>query len=134
MMNKELKKLSRKELVDIIYQMKKKEEELESEIASLKEALEEKRMRLSVAGSIADAATTITNIFSAAQMTADLYLREISCMKEDAERECAEILEENKRMAARLDAQYAADYKKWQQLREEIKALENAANGNQVRG
>ena len=134
MMNKELKKLSRKELVDIIYQMKKKEEEMEAEIASLKEALEEKRMRLSVAGSIADAATSITNIFSAAQMTADLYLREISCMKEDAEKECAEKLEENKRMAARLDAQYAADYKKWQQLREEIKALENAKNGNQVRG
>ena len=94
MISKELRKLSRRELVDIIYQLKKNEQEKQAEIAALEEALQEKRIRISVAGSIAEAATDITQIFSVAQRAADLYLHEISCMKADAERECAKIIEE----------------------------------------
>ena len=71
MVTKELKKLSRRELVDIIYQLKKNEQEKQEEIAALEEALQEKRIRVSVAGSIAEAAADITQIFSAAQQTAD---------------------------------------------------------------
>ena len=68
MINKELKKLSRRELMDIIYQVKKREQLIQEEIASLQEALQEKRIRLSTAGSIAEAAAPISNVFSAAQM------------------------------------------------------------------
>ena len=127
MISKELKKMSRRELMDIIYQMKKNEQQMQEEIASLQEALQDKRIRLSVAGSVADAAASITNVFSAAQMTADLYLREIACMKEETEKECAARIEEAKRTVAKImsdgEKQYAelrlryqADYKKWQQL------------------
>ena len=76
-MEKELRKLGRRELVDVIYQMKKNEERLQEEIAALQEALEEKRIRISEAGSIAAAAADITKIFSSAQETADMYLSEI---------------------------------------------------------
>ena len=127
MISKELKKMSRRELMDIIYQMKKNEQQMQEEIASLQEALQDKRIRLSVAGSVADAAASITNVFSAAQMTADLYLREIACMKEETEKECAARIEDARRTVAKImsdgEKQYAelrlrhqADYKKWQQL------------------
>lgn len=99
MIGKELKRLSRRELVDIIYQLKKNEQEKQSEIAALEEALQEKRIRISVAGSIAEAATDITRIFSTAQKTADLYLHEIAAMKADTEKECAKMLEEAKKQA-----------------------------------
>ena len=100
---------------------------MQEEIASLQEALQDKRIRLSVAGSVADAAASITNVFSAAQMTADLYLREIACMKEETEKECAARIEDARRTVAKImsdgEKQYAelrlryqADYKKWQQL------------------
>ena len=82
-MNNDLKKLSRRELVDVIYQMKKNEDELLEQISALEASLEEKRIRLSSAGSIAEAAVDITNVFSAAQSTADLYLQEIQVMKEE---------------------------------------------------
>ena len=82
MINKELKRLSRRELVDIIYQLKKNEQAMQEEIESLKTALQDKRIRISSAGSIADAAMSMTDVFSAAQMSADLYLREIAQMKE----------------------------------------------------
>ena len=135
MINKELRKLSRRELMDIIYQMKKNEQQLQEEIVSLQEALQEKRIRLSTAGSIAEAAASITNVFSAAQMTADLYLQEISCMKEETEKECTKMIEEatetvariysdgEKRCAA-LSARYQVEYKKWQRIQATLRALE----------
>ena len=64
MISKELKRLSRRELVDIIYQLKKNEQQMQEKIAALEEALQEKRIRVSVAGSIAEAAADITNLFS----------------------------------------------------------------------
>lgn len=42
MISKDLKKLSRRELMDIIYQMKKNEQQMQEEIASLQEALQER--------------------------------------------------------------------------------------------
>jgi cell division septum initiation protein DivIVA len=134
MISKELKKLSRRELMDIIYQMKKNEQQMQDEITSLQEALQEKRVRLSTAGSIAEAAASITNVFSAAQKTADLYLHEISCMKEDTQKECTKIIEEANKTVARiysdaekryavLNERYQIDYKKWEQLQSEIEML-----------
>lgn len=99
MISKDIKKLNRRELVDIIYQLKKNEEQMQAKIAELEEALQDKRIKLSVAGSIAEAAMDVTNVFATAQRAADLYLHEISCMKADAERECAKIIEEARKEA-----------------------------------
>ena len=110
MISKDLKKLSRRELMDIIYQMKKNEQQMQEEIASLQEALQEKRIRLSTAGSIAEAAASITNVFSAAQMTANLYLQEISCMKEETEKECAKKIEDANRTVAKILSDGAKQY------------------------
>lgn len=127
--------MNRRELMDIIYQMKKNERQMQKEIASLQEALQDKRLRLSVAGSVAEAAASITNVFSAAQMTADLYLQEISCMKEETEKECeakiedanrtvAKIMSDGEKKFAELKLRYQAEYKKWQQLHAAVKTLE----------
>ena len=96
MISKEMRKLSRRELVDVIYQLKLNEERLQEEIAALQEKVDEKRIRVSVAGSVAEAAMDITQIFATAQTTADLYLQEIACRKAEAEAECAKLLEETR--------------------------------------
>ena len=135
MISKELKRLSRRELVDIIYQLKKNEQERQEEIESLKTELQDKRIRISTAGSIADAAMSVTSVFSTAQMTADIYLREISCMREDADRECAKKIEEAEKRVRDiladgekkfdiLKAAYKREYVKWQQLKSEVETLE----------
>ena len=102
MIKRELKRLSRRELIDIIYQMKKNEQHMQEEIASLQEELQEKRIRIETAGSIADAAVSIAAVFTAAQTAADLYLQEISCMKEEAEQESKRIIEEANKAAGKL--------------------------------
>ena len=135
MISKELKRLSRRELVDIIYQLKKNEQDMQEEIELLKNELQDKRIRISTAGSIADAAMSVTNVFSTAQMTADIYLREISCMREDADRECAkkfeeaekrvrDILADGEKKFDILKAAYKREYVKWQQLKSEVETLE----------
>ena len=107
MFQKELKKLSRRELVDIIYQLKKNEQQLQEEIDTLRKELVDKRIRLSVAGSIAEAAVTITDVFSSAQKTADLYLDEIACMKKDTEEACARMIADAKKQAEEILAESA---------------------------
>ena len=139
MISKELKKLNRRELVDVIYRLKKNEEQMQEQIAALEAELQDRRIHLSVAGSIAEAATDITCIFSVAQSTADLYLREIASMKEDTEKECEKMIEEARKKVAKiladgqkqydaLAARYRTDYQKWQQLRAEIAKLEGTAS------
>lgn len=135
MASKGLKNLSRRELIDIIYQMKKNEQEMQEEITALQSALQEKHIQVSEAGSIAEVAASITNILSAAQATADLYLQEISRMKTETEIEQRNLLDitfglkenilaENEKQCEILRARYEADYAKWKQLRKEIKKLE----------
>ena len=102
MVGKELKKMSRKELVDIIYQMKKNEQQMQEKISDLENELQDKRIRISEAGSIAEAAVNISNVFATAQKTADMYLQEIVCMKEDAEKECARMIEEARKKAENI--------------------------------
>lgn len=130
MNGKEFKRLNRRELVDIIYHLKKNEEQMQEKIEALEKALEDKRLRISEAGSIANAATSITDIFSTAQTTADLYLNEIACMKEETEKECAKMIEESEKILAdarkqcdEMNEMYQKDYKEWQQLQEEINNL-----------
>ena len=105
MISKELKKLSRRELVEIIYQMKKNEQRMQAEIDSLQADLRDKRIRLSEAGSIADAAASIANLFSAAQMTADLYLHEIACMKDETKQECEKKIEAAKQTSTQIPSE-----------------------------
>ena len=136
-MENELKKLSRRELVDVIYQLKKNEQRMQEEIAALEAALSDKRIRVEVAGSIAQAAVDITQLFSTAQTTADMYLQEIAAMKADTENECAAMIEQAKQQAAAIRAQGEQNVAKrdarqpeqeptWQQLRDALKLTEFA--------
>jgi cell division septum initiation protein DivIVA len=134
MANKELKRLSRRELVDVIYQLKKNEEELQERISALETELQDKRLHLSEAGTIAQAAVNVTGLLTVAQQTADLYLQEIAAMKADAQAECDKLLEEARREAEALReedkkkrevllANYREDYKKWQRLQAKLRKL-----------
>lgn len=135
MANKELKRLNRRELVEIIYQMKKNEERLQSKISQLEGELEEKQVRDSEAESIAEAAKDITFLFSSAQETTDLYLKEVASMKDETAKECEEMIAEaklnvemaladGKRQFDKLNEAYKSDYVRWKQLKAEIQELE----------
>lgn len=84
MTDKELKRLNRRELVDIIYELQKKDAECENEIERLQAALAKKELAVSEAGSIAEAALKVNGVFEAAQAAANQYLISLHAANADA--------------------------------------------------
>ena len=72
MTDKEFRKLSRAELIEIIYELQRREEKAKKTIEELNQKLEEKEICLAEAGSIAEAALKLNQVFEAAQAAADL--------------------------------------------------------------
>ncbi len=93
-MKKELKSLKRGELIEIIYQLKKNEQELQNEISLLNIQLENKNLQFENVGSVAEAAISIADVFNAAQKAADIYLEEVKNRKENIDHECEMIRSE----------------------------------------
>lgn len=102
MTDKEFKRLSRADLIDIIYEYQKQEEVHLAEIEELKEKLAEQEIKISNAGSIAEAVAGINSIFDIAQKTADQYLSKVYGALEDAEVERRRIIEEARVEADRI--------------------------------
>ena len=93
MTDKEFKRLSRPQLIDIIYQLQIEERKLTEENAKLKEELADKRIRLHQTGNIAEASLAIHNVMEAAQNAAEQYLTEIRIMRAETEEQCQRLLE-----------------------------------------
>lgn len=71
---KELKKLSRAELLEMLLELSRENDTLRCENEALRDQLSEKELRISESGSIAEAALKLNKVFEAAQEAADQYL------------------------------------------------------------
>ena len=94
MTDKEFQRLSRAQLIDIIYQLQLQIDTLHEEKQALETELADKRIRLNAAGNIADAALAINDCFRSAQNAAEQYLNEIKAIREETEAERQRILAE----------------------------------------
>ncbi len=72
-MSKELKKLKKVELLEILYQQNLKIDNLNEKITQLEKQLADKTIHIAEAGSIAEAALKLTNIFEEAEKAIELY-------------------------------------------------------------
>jgi len=102
MPDRELRHMSRTELVEIIFALKQSEDQLKAENAALTAQLQERRLQIEKAGSIAQAALDLNRVFEAAQAAADDYTASV---RAKAEAEAAQILARAKAEAAALKAQ-----------------------------
>ena len=113
MTDKEFKRLSRSQLIDIIYQLQLKQEELTAENEKLSKELADKRLRVSKAGNIANAALEIHNVMQTAQDAAAHYVEEIKIRVDEeyqrilkkANNKAAVIIDEAKQEASEIVAQ-----------------------------
>lgn len=92
MTDKEFKRLSRAQLIDIIYQFQLQIDTLTERNQILEQELADKRLRLRDAGNIAEAALEINDCFRSAQNAAEQYLQEIKAIREETETERQSIL------------------------------------------
>lgn len=77
MTDKEFKRLSRAQLIDIIYQLQLNQEELEAQNEKMKSDLEDRRLKMERSGNIAEAALEINQVLQAAQNAAEQYMEEV---------------------------------------------------------
>ena len=75
MTDKELRKLSRAELIDILFELQTQNENLTAENRELAAQLESRQLQITEAGSIAEAALRLNGVFEAALAAADQYVR-----------------------------------------------------------
>lgn len=82
-MKNDLKHLRRSELIDLIYEMKKREIELQTRLDEAEAKLQAREITMEKAGSIADAAVQLSGVFQAAQKAADTYLKSIKAKEKE---------------------------------------------------
>lgn len=77
MTDKELKRLSRAGLLEILVAQSKEIDRLKDEIEGLNEKLEDRELVMCCSGSIAEASLRINGVFEAAQKAADQYVNSV---------------------------------------------------------
>lgn len=107
MTDKDLRRLSRAELLDILYEQQKRYEDSLAENQALRQQLEDRTLRIASAGSIAEAAIQVNGVFEAAQAAADQYLTSVKAATaemvqkaDEAQRQREAILENARQEAA----------------------------------
>ena len=87
MTDKELRKLNRAELLELMLEQSREIDRLQEELEETREALQERNLKIESCGSIAEAAAEVNSLFHAAQKAADMYLLNV-------QRICAQKAEE----------------------------------------
>lgn len=83
MTDKELQKLSRIDLLELLLEKSKENEKLQEELEQVKAKLAEREIKIEKAGSIAEAALALNGVFEAAQAAADQYLENLRRISEE---------------------------------------------------
>ena len=77
MTDKELRRLTRADLLEMLAAQGREKRRLEEELAEARERLADRGIQIKEAGSIAEAALRLSGVFEAAQAAADQYLENV---------------------------------------------------------
>lgn len=135
MTDQELRKLSRKDLLELLVVQGRERDTLQMELETAKAALQEHKICMEQTGSIAEAALRLNGVFEAAEAAAQQYLENVRIRCEQMEEECgrreavcAAKEEESKQKIERQLAQAAQELKKIEEdTREKCERMEREA-------
>ena len=114
MTEKELKKLGKAELVEMLNTQNKKMERLEEELSEARARLEQRDVAISQCGTLSEAALKLSGIFEDADRAAEQYLESIRDREADANLRAEEIIHNAKISAEEMLAE--ADAKAQEKL------------------
>ena len=83
MTEKELQKLTRQDLLELLLEAEKENEMLRTEVKALRADAADKRLVLDKVGSIAEASLLVNGVFTAAQAAADQYVLNVKRVCEE---------------------------------------------------
>lgn len=97
MTQKELKRLNRYQLLELLVMQTERADSLQTQVEQLQARLDERELRFSQLGSIAEASICVCGVFEAAQKAADLYLEAAKKQADEMLAEASRQAEENRR-------------------------------------
>ena len=100
MTDKELRKLTRTELLELLLAQSREIDRLNTELEECQNEIQRRKIALSNSGNIAEAALQLNRVFEAAQAAADQYLENIAAMEAETRQKCDRMLQ-----AAQAEAQ-----------------------------
>lgn len=89
MTDRELQKLKRVELLQLLVEQSRELDALRRELEETKKQLADRELHMQEAGSIAEASMQLNGVFEAAQRAADQYLESIRYQSKHVEEKCA---------------------------------------------
>lgn len=104
MTEKEFRKLSRAQYLEMMVEQGREIKRLKEELELARKEIEEKEIKIQEAGSIADAALALNDVFGSAQKAADQYIESIRIQKEKYEEKLCnaeKVIIENVQLAQR---------------------------------
>lgn len=118
----DLRKLSRAQLLEMLLAQTKEVAKLQEELQQMQHQLDDRRIRLSEAGNIAEAALQLNGVFSAAQAAAEEYLASVSESVKTCQENCRMMEAQTKQ---KCDQMVQAAQKEaavfWDSVREKIR-------------
>ena len=131
MTDKELKRLSRGELLEMLIAQASENEKLKQELEDAQAALQDRSIAIDNAGSIAEASLQLSGVFEAAQNAAEQYLANIQRMNDQQDLIAQKLQGDARKKAAAIVAD-ADEYSRkiheeagayWQQVVTKARAL-----------
>ena len=89
MTNKDLRRLGRRELLELLLTLSQENEALTEKVAQLQKQLDERNIQIEQSGTLAEASLKLSGVFQAAQAACDQYCEN---MKKKTQEECNAML------------------------------------------
>lgn len=105
MTDKELQKLSRRALLEMLLEQSRENDRLRAQVEELARQLSDRQFKIDQAGSIAEASMQINQVFESAQAAAEQYLENIRALSGRQEQICRQLEEESTQKANALLAE-----------------------------
>lgn len=102
MTTKEMKKLSRAELLELLLVQTRETERLRKRLDAAEAELADRHLKVEKAGNLAQAVVELNGVMEAAQAAAQQYLDNIARMEEEARQRCEQMVSEARQEAERL--------------------------------
>lgn len=125
MKEKELKRLSRAELLELLLTQTRETERLRKRLEKADAELANRHLKVQKAGDLAHAALEINGVMEAAQAAAQQYLDNIIRMENETKLRCEKLLEDARKEAAQIRKQAPKKADSEGELLEEIYGILN---------
>ena len=132
MTEKELRRLSRTDLLELLLAQRRENEQLRCILDQTQAQLADRTLQINKAGSIAEASLQLSGIFSAAQDSCECYMENIRLLSERQNQICQQMEEETKAKCDRMveEAELKAQ-QCWENCAAKIKQLAESFEGLQ---